>query len=172
MLHVVFHQHPQKQSDLVHSGFSFASKHYSIQLSMIFHVDCYFFHSQGSGISKNWAELLRRHNGERLKLERDILKEEQAAIAQFVEGEENKRKQTVDSMTDGLVTSLHGDMKAAEVADIMNKYGKNLEATMNKHNDTKQRQADELHRKLAQRRKGREDALREKQVKEVRHQLF
>ena len=58
-------------------------------------------------------------------------------------------------------------MKAAEVADIMNKYSKNLDATMTKHNDTKQRQAEELHRKLAQRRKGREDALRDKQAKEV-----
>ena len=63
---------------------------------------------QGSGLSKNWAELLRRHNGERLKLERELLKEEQEAIAQFVEGEENKRKQTMNTMTDGLVSNLHG----------------------------------------------------------------
>ena len=60
-----------------------------------------------------------------------------------------------------------GDMKAAEVADIMNKYGKDLEATMNKHNNSKQRQAGELHRKLAQRRKAKEDALRDKHLKEV-----
>ena len=66
-------------------------------------------------MSKNWAELLRRHNGERLKLERDLLKEEQAAIAQFVEGEENKRKQTIDTMTDGLVSSLHGRYRVSYI---------------------------------------------------------
>ena len=58
------------------------------------------------------------------------------------------------------------------MADIMNKYGKDLEATMNKHNNTKQRAADELHRKLAQRRKAREDALRDKHVKEVKYPCF
>lgn len=60
-------------------------------------------------------------------------------------------------------------MKAAEVADIMNKHGKELETTMAKFSDSKHRQADELHRKLAQRRKAREDALREKQAKEVNY---
>ena len=63
---------------------------------------------QGSGASKNWAELLRRHNGERLKLERELLKEEQEAIAQLVEEEENKRKHTVGNMADTLVSNLHG----------------------------------------------------------------
>ena len=37
------------------------------------------------------------------------MKEEQEAIAQFVEGEENKRKQTMNTMTDGLVSNLHGN---------------------------------------------------------------
>lgn len=62
---------------------------------------------------------------------------------------------------------IAGDMKAAEVADIMNNYGKNLDTTMTKHSETKQRLADELHRKLTQRRKAREDALTDKHTKEV-----
>lgn len=38
---------------------------------------------------------------------------------------------------------------------------------MNQHSSDKSRQMGDLHRKLAMRRKAREDALREKQTKEV-----
>lgn len=49
----------------------------------------------------------------------------------------------------------------------MSKYSKNLDDTMNKYRNSRDRQTDELHRKLAMRRQAREQALREKQKKEV-----
>jgi hypothetical protein len=39
---------------------------------------------------------------------------------------------------------------------------------MNQHSSSKDRQTNDLHRKLAMRRKAREDALREKQSREVK----
>ena len=49
----------------------------------------------------------------------------------------------------------------------MSSYGKNLDDTMNKQRSTRDRQAEELRRKLAMRRQTREQALRHKQNKEV-----
>ena len=61
-----------------------------------------------------------------------------------------------------------GADNAADIANIMSNYGKNLDDTMNKHRNNRTRQTDELHRKLAMRRQAREQDLREKQKKEVR----
>ncbi|KAH3741464.1 hypothetical protein DPMN_048189, partial [Dreissena polymorpha] len=121
----------------------------------------------GSQMSRAVAELLRRQNGERLRLERELLKEEQTALGQDVEEEENRRRHVRDGLTDGLVTDLHGADSAAQIAEIMSRYGKNLDDTMNKHQTSRDRQSEELRRKLAMRRQTREQALRQKQSKEA-----
>ena len=58
-------------------------------------------------------------------------------------------------------------MQADQVAKVITAYGKNLDDTMNKQSMEKARQSEELRRKLAMRRKAKEDALRRKQEKEV-----
>ena len=63
------------------------------------------------GISKAWADMLRRQNAERLKLERELMKEEQDALGLELEQHESKRKHTVDNLTDNLATSLQGILK-------------------------------------------------------------
>ncbi|WAR00886.1 hypothetical protein MAR_025258, partial [Mya arenaria] len=121
----------------------------------------------GNQLSRAFAELLRRQNGERLRLERDLLKEEQEALGQLVEEEENRRRHVTDGLTDDLSSNLHGADNAAKIAEIMSHYGKNLDDTMNKHQSSRDRQSEELRRKLAMRRQTREHALRDKQRKEA-----
>lgn len=62
---------------------------------------------------------------------------------------------------------ITGDLKDGQVKDIMGRYEKDLEASMNKHNLDKDRQADDLRRRLAERRKKKEQLLHEKHKQEV-----
>ena len=71
----------------------------------------FFFMTKQGGISKAWADMLRRQNAERLKLERELMKEEQDALGLELEQHESKRKHTVDNLTDNLATSLQGILK-------------------------------------------------------------
>lgn len=64
---------------------------------------------EGSGLSKAFAEILRRQNAERLRLERELLKEEQEALAQLANEEDNKRRHVTEGMADGLITDLQGE---------------------------------------------------------------
>jgi len=60
-------------------------------------------------LSQAFGELLRRQNAERLRLERELLQEEQEALAQLVTEEDGRRHDTVDPLTDNLVSNLHGE---------------------------------------------------------------
>jgi len=60
-------------------------------------------------LSQAFGELLRRQNAERLRLERELLQEEQEALAQLVTEEDGRRHDTVDTLTDNLVSNLHGE---------------------------------------------------------------
>ena len=59
-------------------------------------------------MSKRWAEILRQQNGDRLKLEHDLLREEQESLEKLAEEEERKRRQLTDKLSDGLMDKLHG----------------------------------------------------------------
>lgn len=67
---------------------------------------------------------------------------------------------------------ITGDLKDGQVKDIMGRYEKDLEASMNKHNIDKDRQADDLRRRLAERRKKKEQLLHEKHKQEVSFFLY
>lgn len=54
------------------------------------------------------GELLRRQNGEKLQLERELEKDEREALEKLTQMEEDKRKQTIDQMSGGLVGKLQG----------------------------------------------------------------
>ena len=54
------------------------------------------------------GEVLRRQNGERLALERELEKEEREAMGVVLQKEDDKRKDKVGHMTDGLAGKLQG----------------------------------------------------------------
>lgn len=56
------------------------------------------------------GELLRRQNGEKLQLERELEKDEREALEKLTQMEEDKRKQTIDQMSGGLVGKLQGQL--------------------------------------------------------------
>lgn len=63
--------------------------------------------------------------------------------------------------------TIVGDMNDSKVKDIISNYEKNFDSNMSKYESDKERQAAELRRKLAEKRKRREAQLKEKHNKEV-----
>lgn len=103
-----------------------------------------------------------------MQLDRELQQEENDMISDIVSRNEDQRKDTVNMMTDGLAGKLQGDLKDSQVKDILDKYEKDLDANMSKFNLEKEKQLQDLRRKLAEKRRRKEALLREKHNKEVR----
>lgn len=102
-----------------------------------------------------------------MQLERELQQEENDMVSNLVSHTEDQRKDTVNIMADGLAGKLQGDLKDSQVKDIMDKYEKDLDTNMNKFNMEKEKQLQDLRRKLAEKRRRKEAQLREKHKQEV-----
>lgn len=102
-----------------------------------------------------------------MQLERELQQEENDMVSNLVSHTEDQRKDTVNMMTDGLAGKLQGDLKDSQVKDIIDKYEKDLDTNMNKFNVEKEKQLQDLRRKLAEKRRRKEAQLREKHKQEV-----
>ncbi|RUS80922.1 hypothetical protein EGW08_011303, partial [Elysia chlorotica] len=118
-------------------------------------------------LSGSQGELLRRQNGERIQLEKDLAKEETDAIDNLLCDNDAKHKQITESMAESLALKLQGDLSDAEVRTILTQHEKDLQAALDKHNAAKEKQLADLRHKLEQRRRKRERELRDKQQKEA-----
>lgn len=106
-----------------------------------------------------------------MQLDRELQQEENDMISEIISRNEDQRKDTVNMMTDGLAGKLQGDLKDSQIKDILDKYEKDLDANMSKFNLEKEKQLQDLRRKLAEKRRRKEALLREKHNKEVSYQI-
>lgn len=106
-----------------------------------------------------------------MQLDRELQQEENDMISEIISRNEDQRKDTVNMMTDGLAGKLQGDLKDSQIKDILDKYEKDLDANMSKFSLEKEKQLQDLRRKLAEKRRRKEALLREKHNKEVSYQI-
>ncbi|CAH1797049.1 unnamed protein product [Owenia fusiformis] len=115
---------------------------------------------------KGQSELLRKHNAEKLKLERELEDEESRALDSLLIEHDTKRQEELEELGRKLAFELQG-VSDADAADIIQAHEEEVERLLKTLDGQRDLQAEALRQKLAARRRQKESKLHEKHISET-----